>query len=68
MLDASLKSFQVDAILDLKVGAQVMLMKNMQSGQLANGSRGVVVDFVSRYELAPLTFYWRFYPVVLRIE
>lgn len=32
--------------IELRVGAQVMLVKNMDNNNLANGSRGKVVDFV----------------------
>ena len=37
----------VPKTLHLKKGAQVMLTKNVLSKRLVNGSRGVVVDFVS---------------------
>lgn len=41
------KSCQASAVITLKVGAQVVLLKNLDFKQsLVNGSRGVVVDFV----------------------
>jgi len=40
-------SSQVASTLSLKVGAQVMLTKNMAEWGLVNGSRGVVVDFIT---------------------
>lgn len=36
---------KLPSILQLKVGAQVMLLKNMPEWKLVNGSRGVVIDF-----------------------
>jgi ATP-dependent exoDNAse (exonuclease V) alpha subunit len=33
------------AVMELRVGAQVMLLKNTPEWNLVNGSRGVVVDF-----------------------
>jgi len=40
-------------VLNLKVGAQVMLLKNLSVGErLVNGSRGVVVEFSSEKEQA----------------
>jgi ATP-dependent DNA helicase PIF1 len=43
-------SSQVASTLSLKVGAQVMLTKNMAEWGLVNGSRGVVVDFITAEE------------------
>lgn len=40
------QSCPAPAILDLKCGAQVILVKNYSTCNLCNGSRGVVIDFV----------------------
>ncbi len=42
------KNMTCDAVLQLTIGAQVMLLVNMLDKNLANGSRGVVVDFDSK--------------------
>lgn len=43
--ESMLKNLTVPAILNIKVGAQVVLLKNLSADQgLVNGSRGVVVD------------------------
>ncbi len=45
-MDMLQKNCQAVTNLSLKVGAQVMLLKNLDVGQnLANGSRGVITDF-----------------------
>jgi len=46
-VDAALKRIPCDKNLHLAVGAQVMLIKNMDfAAQLVNGSRGVVKEFI----------------------
>jgi ATP-dependent DNA helicase PIF1 len=45
-VDHAFKAFQAGLVSTLKVGAQVILLRNVNVGQgLANGSRGVVVGF-----------------------
>jgi ATP-dependent DNA helicase PIF1 len=44
-----LKSLIVDKTLKLKVGAQVMCIKNMADAGLVNGSTGIVTGFVNGY-------------------
>ena len=45
-LDPAFKGLQCESVLNLKIGAQVILLKNLNVKEgLANGSRGVVVAF-----------------------
>jgi ATP-dependent DNA helicase PIF1 len=45
-----LKNLPVDPVLEVRIGAQVMLLANLDvEAGLANGSRGVVLEFVDGY-------------------
>jgi hypothetical protein len=48
LLHSSVDTMPLAQLLELKVGAQVMLRKNISS-RLVNGSRGVIVNFVPRF-------------------
>lgn len=51
-LDPALKGLQCESLLNLKVGAQVILLKNLNVKEgLANGSRGVVVAFERQLDM-----------------
>jgi ATP-dependent DNA helicase PIF1 len=50
--DPFFKSSLVPKCIDLKVGAQVMLTKNLPEEGLVNGSRGVVTHFISQQQAA----------------
>ncbi|XP_049848242.1 ATP-dependent DNA helicase PIF1-like [Schistocerca gregaria] len=52
------------AELVLKIGAQVILLKNLVEGELVNGSRGVVLGFRPQTEGADKKLLSTFYPIV----
>ncbi|PBL00941.1 hypothetical protein ARMGADRAFT_402462 [Armillaria gallica] len=49
-MDRLLERLVAPKLIQLKVGAQVMLIKNLEQGHLVNGSVGSVVDFETQHE------------------